>query len=654
MKIAIISNCQGESLAACMREMTGTINPEFILITKLWDGSVTVADVFENYDVVIGQRFVEQHLDDTQREKLVLFPDLVFSAFHPDMTYVRGKRIGGEIETIFSPMLHYNSSLVVHGYVRGLSADQIEASFNKNTYSRLGYLNTLGYTEAALVQEFNASNLDLGAVLQEWKSKGCFMHTYNHPELFVMADVAKAVLKKVGIDIVNHNPARYMRDPLRGLPVWPIYPEIAKELNLATKGDYAFKQAEPNGIMGLRAFIDGSIASYEQFERDSIEPINFDLSEFDRRLAQPTEQFSNPYRNLPPEQFWKKAVATPPMSDVDPVYGSKFVVETSQKVATAGSCFAQHIARTLSANGFNYFVPEQAPDTVATEEAANRNYGVFSARYGNIYTSRQLVQLIKRVNGHFIPDDNVWTRKDGRLVDPFRPQIEPNGFESVEALLSSRETHFAAVRDMLKNMDVFVFTLGLTESWRAKSDGAVFPLAPGVAGGTMDSDKYEFINFSAAEVIADMNEFIAMLVDINPACKVILTVSPVPLIATYEPKHVLTATTYSKSVLRVAAEELSAAHAHVGYFPSYEVITGAYNRGTYFDEDLRTVTNEGVSHVMRLFMKHYAGAQQSISAGQDRMTAPASTTEDQAPAPIHKNVFGIVCDEEAIANFSPN
>ena len=61
----------------------------------------------------------------------------------------------------------------------------------------------------------------------------------------------------------------------------------------------------------------------------------------------------------------------------------------------------------------------------------------------------------------------------------------------------------------------------------------------------------------------------------------ILTVSPVPLVATAAGKHVLVATTYSKSVLRVACEEVCQKAADVMYFPSYEIITGNYNRGSY-------------------------------------------------------------------------
>ncbi|GEL44555.1 hypothetical protein MEX01_51460 [Methylorubrum extorquens] len=159
---------------------------------------------------------------------------------------------------------------------------------------------------------------------------------------------------------------------------------------------------------------------------------------------------------------------------------------------------------------------------------------------------------------------------------------------------------------MFTSLDVFVFTLGLTEAWHDPSDGAVVPIAPGVVGIDDEAERYEFLNFTSTEVQADLEEFVSLLSSVNQSCKVILTVSPVPLVATYEKRHVLTATTYSKSVLRVAADECAQRQNNVIYFPSYEIITGSYARGNYFAEDLRSVTDEGVKHVMSVFMRHFS------------------------------------------------
>ena len=101
----------------------------------------------------------------------------------------------------------------------------------------------------------------------------------------------------------------------------------------------------------------------------------------------------NPYRSLPDHRFWRKAIANVPSFAIDPLIDAPFRIAPQHKVATAGSCFAQNIARALQTSGICYFVPESGPADLPEEERAARNYGVYSARYGNIYTTRQLLQL---------------------------------------------------------------------------------------------------------------------------------------------------------------------------------------------------------------------------------------------------------------------
>lgn len=357
----------------------------------------------------------------------------------------------------------------------------------------------------------------------------------------------------------------------------------------------------------------------------------------------------NPYRDYADPAFWRRAMEKPAYQDVDPVVSAPFKLSPTDRVVTAGSCFAQHIARHLKKSGFNYCVTETAHPLLSEELARKFNYGTFSARYGNLYTPRQLLQLYKRAYGTFTPKDNIW--QDGNtLIDPYRPQIQPDGFSSRQEYDLDRQQHYAAVRKAFETLDVFVFTLGLTETWLSREDGAVYPLCPGVSGGEFDPARHEFKNFTVDEVVADMAEFIGLLRKINPRSKVILTVSPVPLMATAEPRHVLVSTTYSKSVLRVACEQLVAQSTGVAYFPSYEVIIGNYNRGRYFAEDLRSVTEEGVSHVMRLFMKHYTNATdtQSVVASAETAAAQQSAAHLQQMEDLNR----VVCEEEALGKMA--
>lgn len=352
----------------------------------------------------------------------------------------------------------------------------------------------------------------------------------------------------------------------------------------------------------------------------------------------------HPYQGLPPEAFWRLAVVDTSASDVDPVIALPFTITAADRIATGGSCFAQHIARHLHANGFNFLITETAHPIASESIALTHNYGVYTARYGNIYTSRQLVQLFKRAYGVFRPLDDMWHRKDGRLVDPFRPQINPDGYLTAEEYRADRKRHFACVRQAFEECSVFVFTLGLTECWASRLDGSVYPLCPGVAGGAFDASQHHLVNLNAAAVEADMVEFIDLLRGVNRKARVILTVSPVPLIATATGNHVLVSTTYSKSVLRVACEGIASARPEVAYFPSYEIITGSYTRGRYFESDLRSVTESGVGHVMRLFLKHFANRPLTADA---QLTSQCNNIADDHSKKM-EDLVRVICDEEAI------
>jgi len=50
--------------------------------------------------------------------------------------------------------------------------------------------------------------------------------------------------------------------------------------------------------------------------------------------------------------------------------------------------------------------------------------------------------------------------------------------------------------------------------------------------------------------------------------------------------------------LRVACEKIVKGCKNVAYFPSYEIVTGGFGKTSYFAEDCRSVTEEGVAHVM--------------------------------------------------------
>lgn len=344
----------------------------------------------------------------------------------------------------------------------------------------------------------------------------------------------------------------------------------------------------------------------------------------------------NPYNHFADHQFWRRSVSSVETHEFDPVVVPRFRFTPETRVATAGSCFAQHIARALVDRGCNYLVCE-AGEHLSEAERQRRNYGAFSARYGNIYTTMQLNQLFDEAYCARQPLDRAWQRPDGRWIDPFRQQVESDGFADAAAVTADRVLHLEAVRQTLEHCEVFVFTLGLTECWYALRDGSVFSAAPGVIAHHFDPQQHAFANLDVTTCHAQLSAFLGKLRVVNPAVRVLLTVSPVPLVATAEQdRSVVLATAYSKSVLRVVAEMAWREHDWIDYFPSYEIITGSQAHGRYFADDAREVNRLGVAHAMRCFFDNYLD-----SGLRDAPVLPPL-------APVDAPVSQIMCDEEAL------
>ncbi|MBD2761401.1 GSCFA domain-containing protein [Kocuria sp. cx-116] len=268
---------------------------------------------------------------------------------------------------------------------------------------------------------------------------------------------------------------------------------------------------------------------------------------------------------------------------------------------TAGSCFAQHIAARLKLHGFNVLDYEPAPKRTSKQWRAEHSFDVYSARYGNIYYARQLVQLIEEAEGIFAPEDWIWTKND-RVYDALRPSVEPMGWASKAEVAEQRKQHLHAVRRLIRDADVFVFTLGLTEGWEHKRSGTVYPTAPGTIAGTWDPDAVGFHNFTFPEIVSDMERVFELVKNVNPEVMFLLTVSPVALAATGTDNNVMVANSYSKSTLRAVAGYLSETYSFVHYFPSYDLITGTNSGVALYENNQRSVRADTVDIVMKKFM----------------------------------------------------
>lgn len=343
---------------------------------------------------------------------------------------------------------------------------------------------------------------------------------------------------------------------------------------------------------------------------------------------------NHPYKNLPDTAYWSRSISNG-FNPSDLIPNRLNLFKKGDIVTSAGSCFASNLIPYIENAGLTYIRTEKLP-SIFSELGQNLGYANFSAAYGNIYTARQLRQLYERALGIFQPVEDRW--KQGEFViDPLRPGLKFPARSNEEFDFLTRE-HLLATKKAFESADIFVFTLGLTEGWILKTDGTTYPACPGTIAGTFDSSKYQFKNFSVDEIVEDVTWFIETLRLKNKKIRFILSVSPVPLVATASNNHVLTATTYSKSVLRVAAEIISTSLKDVTYFPAYEIITGPQAPNNFFEEDRRNVSKIGVEFVMKALL-----AASKLNLNEDKNT---KTEQDLANKNLlSRTITSAECDE---------
>jgi hypothetical protein len=236
VRIGVLGNCQAAGLGACLQAWSPRIHTLVHTVTQFdFKDPPTIAAVVA--DLAACDKVLVQNMGDTRPdladlvriardaapEKTLLWPVVTFNGFHPDCVYAL--RDGAPADGAIGP---YHSALACAAWLEDLAATRALKLFNAFTYAALGYFDAFAAAATVLQDRADRLGFDLDDLR---RTSMVFMHTINHPTIDALMSVAAQALDRLGLP----RPDRAERpiDALASGPIWPVYPEIARRLNLS-------------------------------------------------------------------------------------------------------------------------------------------------------------------------------------------------------------------------------------------------------------------------------------------------------------------------------------------------------------------------------------------------------------------------------------
>ncbi len=283
----------------------------------------------------------------------------------------------------------------------------------------------------------------------------------------------------------------------------------------------------------------------------------------------------------------------------------KFPLRREDAFFCIGSCFARNVEEHLIYRGVN--VLSRRIVSPRNEWPGPRPNGLV-----NKFTTHSMAQEVEWL---FTPPEDIAAimveTPQGWFDLHLCPGVAPVSLErAIERRTYLIGDYFARLRDV----DVVVLTLGLNEVWRDQHSGLYLNTPPSLWAARRSPERFVLEMTTVADNYTALSQLRQRLKELNPEMRIVVTVSPVPMSATFSGRDVAVANSLSKATLVAAAQLFNLDHEDVDYFPSYELVTLS-PRDHAYGPDCLHVTNAVVGGVMEQFLRAYMGGGLAAAPG---------------------------------------
>ena len=275
-----------------------------------------------------------------------------------------------------------------------------------------------------------------------------------------------------------------------------------------------------------------------------------------------------------------------------------FRIAPTDTVFAIGSCFARNVEKALETAGLRVLSREFDLGEIGSRLEDGTN---FFNKYSIHSVINELRWALERDT--FPEADVFYSLGPERYVDL---QLGVGRLDfPLETMLSFRHKYLDAL-SAVAHADVIILTLGYVETWFDRELGHYLNVAPPPPLIRRNPGRFEFVVLSYRDVLAGLETLHDLLLrHRTQPLRMLVTVSPVPLLATFRGVDVLVANAYSKSVQRAAIEEFVKGKSGVDYFPSYEFVTLSNPAVAWARNDYRHVSQDVINRIMDNVLRNY-------------------------------------------------
>lgn len=294
-----------------------------------------------------------------------------------------------------------------------------------------------------------------------------------------------------------------------------------------------------------------------------------------------------------------------------PVGRPTFQITQDDTFFTIGSCFARNIESALIAADMQVTSREVDLGIVGDSRG-------FVPNFFNKYSVHSIYNDLKwALERDSFPGAEILYHIDGKdWYADLQMGIAKLEFP-IEDILAFRAKYLDVIA-RVATADVVVITLGYAETWFDTKLGIYLNTSPPLALVRAEPGRFEFRVLSYDDILSCLHKIRTLLEKHrSKPLRMLLTVSPVPLQATFRDIDVLIANTYSKSVQRAAIEAFVNETDLIDYFPSYEFVTLSNPNVAWQRDDYRHVSADLVGLIMENVMDQYiVGADRTNDLGK--------------------------------------